>query len=59
MESTYKAIFTDFNAPFMKEVALEPLKEGEIRIKVHAAPVHPADCLLAEGLYVKKEKLSS
>jgi len=51
MESTYKAVVTDLKTPSLKENHLEPLQEGEVRIKVHAAPVNPSDYYFAVGLY--------
>jgi trans-2-enoyl-CoA reductase len=55
--------FHQFGKPIevlrLEDLALPPLKEGEVRLKMLAAPVNPADLNLIEGTYGVKPPLPS
>lgn len=53
----FNAVLTDLQKPFFSEVEGRDLKEGEILIKVEAAPINPSDQYLATGNYGIKELL--
>lgn len=56
-ESTFPAVMTDLKKPYMGEGQKRDLKEGEVLVKVHSAPVHPADQGWCRGYYGEKSKL--
>ena len=58
MEGTeFQAVLTDFKKPYLETVQKRDLKDGEVLIKMHAAPVHPADQGFCRGYYGERSKL--
>ena len=53
----FNAVLTDLQKPFFTEVDGRELQEGEILVKVEAAPINPSDQYLATGNYGVKELL--
>ena len=57
MESTFKGLVTDFKSLNIKEDCEQlPLEEGEVRIKIFAAPVNPSDYYFSKGSYGPPEE---
>jgi NADPH:quinone reductase-like Zn-dependent oxidoreductase len=45
----FEALFTDLHRPYLVEVEGRELKEGEVLVKVEAAPINPSDKFVARG----------
>lgn len=63
MENNLVARFSEFGAPekviSLVEVARQELQPGQIRVKMLAAPVNPADINFVQGVYGVKPQLPS
>lgn len=60
MESAqkFKAVLTDFKQPYLDEVSAPELGEGQVLIKVEAAPINPSDQFYVSGHYGVKDTLN-
>lgn len=60
MESTkkFKAVLTDFKKPYVDEVEHPEIGEGQVLVKVEAAPINPSDQYYVVGHYGVKETLN-
>jgi NADPH:quinone reductase-like Zn-dependent oxidoreductase len=57
-DTTFPAVMTDLKKPFMGEGQIRDLKADELLVKVHSAPVHPADQGFCRGYYGNKDQLT-
>ncbi|CAI2374201.1 unnamed protein product [Moneuplotes crassus] len=55
---TFKAVLVNKGKVYVEEVETQPLKEGEVRVRVEATPVNPSDRMVVEGVYGIKELLN-
>jgi NADPH:quinone reductase-like Zn-dependent oxidoreductase len=53
----FNAVLTDLQKPYFTEVDGRELNEGEILVRVEAAPINPSDQHLAIGNYGIKQLL--
>lgn len=56
-DSKFPAVMTDLSKAYLGEGEKRELKEGELLVKVHSAPVHPADQGFCRGYYGDKKQL--
>lgn len=56
-DNKFSAVLTDLKKPFIEQVEKRALKDGEVLVKVHSAPVHPADQAFCIGYYGNKEQI--
>jgi NADPH:quinone reductase-like Zn-dependent oxidoreductase len=54
----FNAVMTDGAKPYHAELEGRELKEDEVLVKIHAAPINPSDQMYAVGMYGVKKLLN-